>query len=406
MSSPFLSALPMVFILAGLVLYAVLAGADFGAGFWTLLSGPGEHGAEIRDSAHHSMGPVWEANHVWLVFVLTVFWTAYPIAFGSIASTLSVPLFLAGLGIVMRGAAYALRAGALRPREDVLIDGLFATSSILTPFALGTMVGAIATGSVPVGNAAGAHFSSWLGTTQILDGAIAVVTSAYLAAVYLAADCTRRGEHDLAGDFRLRALAAGPLAGGFAIAGLVALRHSAYPLYHELIYGRALPAVLVSIVAGLAAIVLVYRRLFEPARYVAALAIAAVLAGWALAQWPTILPGLDLRAAAAPHDMLVGVTVAVLGGAAIIFPSLVWLFRLSLRGGFDPISPTEQVPSGAPAVKRTTTGQAGAAAGRIAVATLIVGVGLLVFADARALHAVGAASLFVFVVAGFLWVAP
>ncbi len=225
-------------------------------------------------------------------------------------------------------------------------------SSILTPFALGTMVGAIATGSVPVGNAAGAHFSSWLGTTQILDGVIAVVTSAYLAAVYLAADCTRRGEHDLAGDFRLRALAAGPLAGGFAIAGLVALHHSAYPLYHELIYGRALPAVLVSVVAGLAAIVLVYARLFEPARYVAALAIAAVLAGWALAQWPTILPGLDFRAAAAPHDMLVAVTVAVLGCGAIIFPSLVWLFRLSLRGGFDPISSTEQVPSGAPAVKR------------------------------------------------------
>jgi cytochrome d ubiquinol oxidase subunit II len=404
MSSPFLSAVPMAFVLAGVVLYAVLAGADFGAGFWTLLSGPGEHGAELRDSAHHSMGPVWEANHVWLIFVLTVFWTAYPTAFGSIASTLAVPLFIAGLGIVTRGAAYALRSGALGPREHVLIDGLFALSSILAPFALGTMVGAIATGQVPVGNAAGAHFASWLGTTQLLDGAIAVVTSAYLAAVYLAADCTRRGERHLADDFRRRALAAGPLAGGLAVAGLVALHHSAHPLYHELLAGRALPAVLVSALAGIAAIVLVWRRAFEPARYAAALALAAVLAGWALAQWPRVLPGLDVRHAAATHDMLVAVTVAVLGGGAIVFPSLLWLFRLSLRGGFDPITATEQVPSGAPAAQATIP--ATAAGIRVALAGLVVGVGLLVFADAPALHAIGLAALVVFAVAGFLSLTP
>ena len=408
MSSSFLSAVPMVFVLAGVALYAVLAGADFGAGFWTLLSGPGKHGDEVRESAHHSMGPVWEANHVWLIFVLTVFWTAYPTAFGSIASTLAVPLFIAGLGIVIRGAAYALRSGALGRREHVLIDGLFAVSSILAPFALGTMVGAIATASVPVGNAAGAHFSSWLGATQILDGVIAVLTSAYLAAIYLAADCTRRGEQELARDFRLRALAAGPLAGGLAIAGLVALHHSAHPLYHQLLEGRALPAVLVSAIAGLAAIALVYRRLFEPARYAGALAVAAVLAGWALAQWPRILPGLDVRQAAASHDMLVAVIVAVLGGGAIVFPSLAWLFRLSLRGSFDPVQETKQVPSGAAPAGPTqpATADRSAAAGRMAVATLIVGLGLLVFADARALHAVAVVSLIVFVVSGFLWLAP
>ena len=404
MSSPFLSSVPMVFILGGLVLYAVLAGADFGAGFWTLLSGPGKHGDELRDSAHHSMGPVWEANHVWLIFVLTVFWTAYPTAFGSIASTLAVPMFIAGLGIVTRGAAYALRSGALGRREHVLIDGLFALSSILTPFALGTMVGAIATGNVPVGNAAGAHFASWLGTTQILDGVIAVVTCAYLAAVYLAADCTRRGELELARDFRLRALAAGPLAGGLAVAGLVAIHHSSPSLYHQLADGRALPAVAVSVAAGIVAIGLVYRRLFEPARYVAALAIAAVLCGWALAQWPQILPDLDLRQAAASHDVLVAVIVAVVGGGAIVFPSLAWLFRLSLRGSFDPAAATEAAPSSAPPAQRGT--DHGAGAGRVAVAALIVGFGLLVFADARALHAVGVVALIVFVIAGFLWLAP
>src|SRR5205823_9230984 len=109
--------LPLAFALVGLALYAVLAGADFGAGFWQLVAGRGERGEEIREHAHHAMAPVWEANHVWLIFVLTVFWTAYPTAFGSIASTLAIPLFLAGIGIVFRGAAYALRVGASTPRE-------------------------------------------------------------------------------------------------------------------------------------------------------------------------------------------------------------------------------------------------------------------------------------------------
>ena len=103
--------IPIVFVLVGLALYAVLGGADFGAGVWQLLAGSGPRATRIRDHAHHSMGPVWEANHVWLIFVLTVFWTAYPVALGSIASTLVVPLFIAGIGIVFRGAAYALRAG-------------------------------------------------------------------------------------------------------------------------------------------------------------------------------------------------------------------------------------------------------------------------------------------------------
>src|SRR5438445_351852 len=185
---------PLVFVLVGLALYTVLAGADFGAGLWQLLAGRGPSGARIRDHAHRSMGPVWEANHVWLIFVLTVTWTAYPTPFGAIASTLSVPLFLAAIGVILRGAAYALRAGTSVPRELRLIDTVFAVSSILTPFSLGTMIGAVASGRVPVGNAAGHLFSSWTGPTSILIGALAVVSSGYLAAVYLAADAARLRE--------------------------------------------------------------------------------------------------------------------------------------------------------------------------------------------------------------------
>src|ERR1700752_1740885 len=162
-----LESLPLVFVLTGLALYTVLGFADFGAGFWQLFAGRGEHGGGVREVAHRSMAPVWEANHVWLIFVLTVFWTAYPSAFGSIASTLAVPLFIALLGIIFRGAAYALRSGAANRRELGLIDTIFSLSSILVPFALGAAVGAIATDRVPVGNAAGELFSSWLNGASI-----------------------------------------------------------------------------------------------------------------------------------------------------------------------------------------------------------------------------------------------
>jgi len=169
-----LYALPLIFALAGLAFYAVLAGADFGAGFWELTAGRGEGADEIRDHAHAGMAPVWEANHVWLIFVLTVVWTAYPAAFGSIASTLSIPLFVAGIGIVLRGGAYAMRAGAASLREQRAVDMLFSVSSILTPFALGTAIGGIASQRVPVGNATGSLVRSWLNPTSVTIGVLAV----------------------------------------------------------------------------------------------------------------------------------------------------------------------------------------------------------------------------------------
>ena len=170
--------LPLAFALVGLALYTVLGGADFGAGFWQLLAGKGEQADEIRDHAHQAMAPVWEANHVWLIFVLTVTWTAYPAAFGSIASTLSVPLFVAGIGIVLRGGAYALRAGTATPGEQRRIDTVVALSSVLTPFALGTVIGGIASGRVQVGNPGGSLASSWLNPTSITIGLLAVASAA------------------------------------------------------------------------------------------------------------------------------------------------------------------------------------------------------------------------------------
>src|SRR5947199_4181024 len=166
---------PLTFALVGLALYTVLAGADFGAGLWQLTAGSGPRAARIRDHAHDSMAPVWEANHVWLVFVLTVVWTAYPVAFGSIASTLSIPLFVAAVGIIFRGSAYALHSGARAGRLRG-VDTAFSLSSILTPFMLGAVVGGIASLRVPVGNAAGDLVTSWVNPTSLLIGTLAVAT--------------------------------------------------------------------------------------------------------------------------------------------------------------------------------------------------------------------------------------
>src|SRR3954467_8313029 len=156
-----LTAVPLFFVLVGLTCYIVLAGADFGAAIWQITARQTREGRRIRDFAHNVMAPVWEANHVWLIFVLTVLWTAYPTAFGSIASTLSAALLIAGFGIIVRGAAYALRAGVQTPAQARRIDALSAVSSVLAPFCLGAAAGGIASRRVPVGNAAGDLLSSW-----------------------------------------------------------------------------------------------------------------------------------------------------------------------------------------------------------------------------------------------------
>jgi cytochrome d ubiquinol oxidase subunit II len=391
--------LPLIFVLIGLVLYVVLAGADFGAGFWQLFAGRGPNAQRVRDHAHESIGPVWEANHVWLIFVLTVTWTAYPSAFGSIASTLSLPLFIAAIGIVLRGAAYALRAGATSAREQRPIDAVFSISSILTPFALGTMVGAIAARRVPVGNAAGNLLSSWTGATSILVGVLAVATSAYLAAVFLSADAARVGEREMEDAFRARALGAGLFAGAVALAGLVVLHADAHPLYHRLLHSDALGALVVSALAGVATLELVRRERFEVARYTAALAVAAVVAGWALAQNPLLLPGLTVREAAAPHDTLVVVVVAVLGGALILFPSLALLFRLVLRGRLDH---GQQAAPAAPAIGELLSASTPGLFARGAAACLLAGFGFLTLAEAGWAHALGVLALLGFIVCGFL----
>jgi cytochrome d ubiquinol oxidase subunit II len=390
-----LAEVPLVLMLVGLIAYAVLGGADFGAAFWQLGARNGARSEARREHAYQAMGPVWEANHVWLIFVLVICWTAYPEAFASIFSTLTVPLFIAAVGIILRGTAYAVHAGTAREIERQAIDAVFSVSSILTPFALGTAIGGIASGRVPVGNAEGDLLTSWANPTSFAIGTIAVATGAYLAAVYLAGDAARAGLDDLTAAFRTRALAAGAVTGAVALAGLLVVSLDAERLRDGLFGWPAILALAASAAAGLATLELVRRARFEPARYLASAAVASIVVGWALAQRPELLPGLTVAEAAAERQALIATIVGVAFGAVVLVPSLALLFGLVLRGRFDSEAAETQADTRAPTLalhRRPITG--------LAILALAVGLPSTFLADGGLVQAVGVVTLLAFVTFG------
>jgi cytochrome bd ubiquinol oxidase subunit II len=331
-----LADLAAILLCIALTAYVVLGGADFGAGFWDLTAGGARKGAALRGKVKGSMSPVWEVNHVWLVFVLVVFWTAFPTAFGSVTSTLAIPLFLAGLGIVLRGSAFALRGEAATISEARGLGATFALASLLVPFCLGAALGGVASGRVPVGNAAGDAFTSWLSSTSIFIGLLAVAMGAHAAAVFLGADSVRAGQLELVHAFRRRALGSGLVTGALALAGLLVMRSDAPALYDGLTSGPGLVCVLVSAVAGGLTLWLEWRERFEPARFTVAAAVGTVVAGYALAQEPYLLPpDLTVRDAAAPDATLAVLLGGVALGLMLLVPALTYLFRLVLRGDLD-----------------------------------------------------------------------
>ncbi len=325
-----------VLLLIGICAYAVLGGADFGGGFWDLFAGGAKRGARIRALIERSTGPVWEPNHIWLIFIFVVTWTAFPPAFAAVGTTLYIAVFLAGVGIIFRGGAFAFRETATGIRQRRLFGVIYASSSIITPFFFGAIVGAVASGEVPAGGDPDSPFSSWLGLTSILGGVMAVVVTAYLGAAYLAADADRSGEKELASYFRVRAIAAGIAAGIVAIGGIFVLKGHADTLYEGLTAARGLPWVILSAIAGIAALVLLWQRRLQLARISGAAAVVFVIVGWAFAQFPWILVDtLKISEAAGATVTLVSVVAAVAVALLILVPSLFYLYRLMMRGVFD-----------------------------------------------------------------------
>jgi cytochrome d ubiquinol oxidase subunit II len=312
-------------------MYAVFGGADFGAGFWSLLAGGSEQGRRPRALIDWAIGPVWEANHVWLIFVLVVTWTAFSPAFEAIFSTLFIPLSLAVLGIVIRGSGFAFHKTARRLEGRSLAERLFGVASLLTPFFMGTVIGGIASGRVPVGNAAGDPVTSWLNTCSILIGVLFVATSAYLSAVFLVSDARRAGTPDLEHYFKLRALAAGVFAGAVAFAGIFVLHANAHYLYEGLTH-KALPLVIVSALCGTGVIVLLRRGVLRGSRVFAVGAVAAVVWAWGVAQHPYLLPQtLTITQGAAPNTALTAILIVFGIAVVLVIPSIALLYSLTQR---------------------------------------------------------------------------
>ena len=315
----------------GVTAYALFGGADFGAGFWDLVAGGARRGESQRSLIEHSIGPVWEANHVWLIFILVVMWTGFPGLFGAVSSTLWIPLTIAAFGVIARGSAFAFRKNVTVLWQRRLFGAAFAASSVITPFFLGAAAGGVAAGRVPPGIGRGNAVTSWWNPVSVLTGVLAVVVCAYLAAVYLTGDARRAGDDSLVAAFRVRALGAGLAAGVIAAAGLGVLHGEAEALAHDLLH-RGLPLVVASALAGVVALTLVYLRHFLLARVAAGLAVTAVIWGWAVAQYPYLLRSrLTIADAAAAHSVLLATLVSLLVGAVLLIPSLTWLYVIFQR---------------------------------------------------------------------------
>ncbi|NHC24654.1 cytochrome d ubiquinol oxidase subunit II [Nocardioides sp. IC4_145] len=315
-------------LFVGVLAYALFGGADFGSGFYDLTAGGSRKGAELRTLVDHSIGPVWEANHVWLVYVLVTWWTAFPESFASAMSTLILPLLLALLGIVLRGASFAFRKYAASLAQARLFGAVFATSSVVTPFFFGTVAGAIASGRVPA-EGRGDLWTSWLNPTSAFGGVIAVGTCAFLAGCFLTADAARGGQERLAEQLRRRTIGVGMVTGGIVLAALVPLELDA-PTLADGLETQAAPLVVASAVAGVATLVLLWRRRFGLARLTAVAAVAAVVSGWGVGQYPWLLVDeVTIADAAGADATLQALLVAVGIAAVVVLPALAYLYRLT-----------------------------------------------------------------------------
>src|SRR5712692_4458918 len=317
-------------LLAGLTLYAALGGADFGGGLWDLLAGGYQRGRAPRQLIDDTITPVWEANHVWLIFILVIFWTAFPPAFAAVM-TAALPLWLAAFGIVLRGAGFAFRKEVETLHWQRMFGATFAFSSLIVPCFMGTVIGAVASGRVPA-NPAHTDLAVWTGPTSLLIGALFVAVCAYLAAVFLTQEASRRGDYRLRRYFALRAAIAGTISGALSLATLLEIHSSNPALYHGLT-NRALPLVIVAAGCGLAVVALLATGRSRGLRALSVLGVAAVVFGWGVAQYPALLPGtgLTLATASAPHSVLVTVVVVFVAAALLVGPSFLLLFSLHGR---------------------------------------------------------------------------
>ena len=310
----------------GVLAYAIFAGADFGSGVWDLFAGDAEKGGALRAQIDRSIGPVWEANHVWLIYVFVFMWTGFPRAFAAMITTLFVPWLFVALGIVMRGSGFAFRKFAETLGQARLYGAAFAASSLITPFFLGMIAGAIASGRVPLHG--GNLWTSWTGATSWVGGLLAVLTCSFLAATFLAADSAKAGNAELARECGRKALVSGVASGAVAMVAIVPIERDAATLAGGL-QGKAAPLVVVSAIAGAFSLWRLWAGRYARARVGAIVAVAAVVVGWGVAQYPDVLVDhAEIKDVAGAHATQVGLVVVFAIAAVTAVPALGWLFVL------------------------------------------------------------------------------
>ena len=338
-ASSFLTAPALVAgaIAVSLNIYALTAGADFGGGVWDLLAA-GERRERQRALIAEAIAPIWEANHVWLILVVVLLFTAFPPAFAQLMTVLHIPLSLMLLGIVLRGSAFTFRSYDSR-RDSVQRrwSRIFAIASTATPILLGTILGAIATGAVgeqrptTASSFASVYVAPWLSPFPIGVGALALVLFAFLAAVYLTVEAP---DEALREDFRTRALGSAVAAALVAVIVLLLARSEAPLVWGALMVGDA--AMVLRIAASgvaLGAMFALWRRSYRAARIAAVVEVSLITWGWALGQFPYLVPPeMTVQSAAAPASTLRLVLIALVVGLAVLLPSLRYLFKVFKAG--------------------------------------------------------------------------
>ncbi|KOU75684.1 cytochrome BD oxidase subunit II [Streptomyces sp. MMG1533] len=324
-------------LLAAVAAYACAGGTDYGAGFWDLLAGGAERGKRPRWLIDHAMAPVWETNNVWLIFVLVIMWTGFPVLFQTIFSAMWLPLALAAVGLVLRGAGFALRKPTRSLARRRVYGAVFAVSSLLTPFFLGAAVGGLATGRVAPGTKASAD--AWSNGTSVIAGLLTVAATAFLGAVFLTADARRFDAADLVGYFRLRAWCSLGAVAVLAIVGLAVTHDDARYVYDGLTSGIGLALVVVAVACALATAALLYRTATGWARITAVGSVALVVLAWGLAQRPYLIPtSLTVSQAAGASTTLRWLMLVTLIAVVLVGPPLVLLYRLDTRGILQPLT--------------------------------------------------------------------
>ncbi|MET9609298.1 cytochrome d ubiquinol oxidase subunit II [Streptomyces sp. NPDC006512] len=339
-------------LLLAVAAYACAGGTDYGAGFWDLTAGGAERGKRPRWLIDHAMAPVWEVNNVWLIFVLILMWTGFPVFFQTVFTAMWLPLALAALGMVLRGAGFALRKPTRRLARRRLYGAVFAIASLLTPFCLGAAAGAIASGRVAPGTEASDH--AWASSASLVFGLLTVAATALLGAVFLTADAARFDAPDLVGYFRRRALVSLGAVAAAAVAVLLVARGDAPHVWHGLTHGWGLALAIVSALAFVATGLLVLKAEARWARFTCVGIVGAAVIAWGMAQRPYLIPtSLSVADAAGDSQTLAWLTVVSFVALLLVAPAVFLLYWMDTHGELESLTDSDLrrtgPPRGAPA---------------------------------------------------------